>query len=447
MNIKQVDSPNRTDAVQKWLEGHQQDKHVKFSQNLTSTNKTNENETKRRSSSFNNQFNNKLISIDENNQQSDNLTTILNEKSIRKSNDLSNIIPNPQTLITDSRLYRSSNNDVLSLSTKISSSSLTPLTRSRQSSFSSNVHFERERERERTSSIVSSIESTPSYILSSINKDRLCSLELNSSLSEIDRKKFDDIRQLVPGEFENLVPILIKLGVLIIPKKFFEINNEDISGKDLIERHRLISLIKQYEDNIKHKEYIEYLYRSTSYDNYIYNNYLLRDKLSYKGQLALLSAYKDEIERELNKKIQHWKSISIENNRTNLSEYSYSTNRSSFISNSYQIRKKSIKNSLSSIKSSKDLLLTNNNYLLTIKLPDNIDQQWLNKSIAHSIEHSMILLDKIRSLSSNDFINIPYDYLFIQQNIYQKNQIDFVKSYKQWLLLCSILYTEHNLSF
>ncbi|CAF4024946.1 unnamed protein product, partial [Rotaria sp. Silwood1] len=103
------------------------------------------------------------------------------------------------------------------------------------------------------------------------------SLELNKSLSEIDRKKFDDIRQLVPDEFENLVPTLIKLGVIIIPKKFLEINTEDMSGKDLMERHRLISLMKQYDDNIKHNEYIENLYKSISNNDIINNNKLLRE--------------------------------------------------------------------------------------------------------------------------------------------------------------------------
>ncbi|CAF4000739.1 unnamed protein product, partial [Rotaria sp. Silwood1] len=171
-------------------------------------------------------------------------------------------------------------------------------------------------------------------------------------------------------------------------------------------------------------------------------NKLLRETLSYKGQLALILTYKDEIECELNKKIPHWKLITIENNQTNLSEYSYSTNRSSFISNSFQIRKKSHRNSSSSIKSTKDLsLINNNNYLLTISLPDHIDKQWLNKSIVHSIEQAMILLDKIRSLSSNNLTNISNNDLFIQQNIFHKDQIQFVKAFKRWTLLSSILYT------
>ncbi|CAF1059509.1 unnamed protein product [Rotaria sp. Silwood1] len=444
MNIKENDITYRTAAVEQWLQGNQHDKHVQFSQNLTSINQTNKSNktdhTKRASPYFNNQ-----VSIDENNKQID----ISNDKLLRKSNYLSNNIYNHQPLINDSRFYRSTNNDNLSQTT-IPLSSSTPLTRSRQSSFSSNTHYEHEhehqhqhqRERERTSSIGSSIESSPSHILSSVNKDRLSSLELNKSLSEIDRKKFDDIRQLVPDEFENLVPTLIKLGVIIIPKKFLEINTEDMSGKDLMERHRLISLMKQYDDNIKHNEYIENLYKSISNNDIINNNKLLRETLSYKGQLALILTYKDEIECELNKKIPHWKLITIENNQTNLSEYSYSTNRSSFISNSFQIRKKSHRNSSSSIKSTKDLSLINNkNYLLTISLPDHIDKQWLNKSIVHSIEQAMILLDKIRSLSSNNLTNISNNDLFIQQNIFHKDQIQFVKAFKRWTLLSSILYT------
>ncbi|CAF1015694.1 unnamed protein product [Rotaria sordida] len=434
MNIKQVDLQNRTAVVEQWLEGHQHDKHVQFSKNLTSFNQTNETKQER-SYSFNNQSNEKLYSIDENNQQ----LNISTEKSIIKSNDLSNIVYNRQSLITDSRLYRSTNNDALSQSTFRSPS---PLTRSRQSSFSSNPPIERDR----TSSILSSIESVPSFNLSSNNKDRLCSLEINSSLSEIDRKKLDDIRQLVPDEFENIVPKLITLGVIIIPKKFFEINCEDMSGKDLIERHRLISLIKKDEDNIKHKEYLENFYGSISYDDKIYQKTnMLRETLSYNGKLALLLAYKDEIERELNKKIPQWKLIPIDNNRTNLSEYSYSTNRSSIISNPYKTRKKSTIISSSSIKTTKDLSLNNNqNYLLTLSLPDHIDNQWLNKSVAHSIEQAMILLDRLRLLSSNNLTNISYDYSVVQQNIYDNNQIQFVKQFKRWLLLCSILYIEHN---
>ncbi|CAF1033959.1 unnamed protein product [Rotaria sordida] len=431
MNIKENDLFNRTVAVQQWVESSHHDKHVQFSQNLTSINKNNQ--TKQVSSSIYNKYNQNSVSIDGNN-QSGNI-----------SNDLSNIVyyDKHQPLTTDSRFYRTSYNDNLSQTTRLSSSP--SLIHSRQSSFSSNHHLEHEpqTERERTSSIVSSIESSPSYILSSVNKDHLSSLELNESLSEIDRKKFDDIRQLVSDEFENLVPTLIKLGVILIPKKFFEINTENMSGKDLTERHRLILLIKKDQENIKYKEYIENLYLSQSYDDNIINKRkTLRETLSYKGQLALLSTYQDEIECELNKKIPQWKLISFENNRTNLSEYSYSTNQSSFISNSFQLRKKSHRNSSVSIKSNKDLLLTNNqNYFLTLSLPQVIDNQWLNKTIVHSIEQAMILLDRIRSLSSNNLTNISSNHLFIQQNIFNKEQIDFVKAFKQWSLLISILYT------
>ena len=376
--------------------------------------------TKRRSTSINH------TSVS-NNQQLNSLPKISTETTMNHNRSRSYYIPIGAT--TETTLYRSANNRTLSISS-VASSSIAP---SRCSSFSSNMVSEHPH----APSIISSIEPPPSS-LSLTNKDRLTSLEYDSSLSEFDRKKLDDIRQLIPDEFEKLVPTLIKLGVIIFPKKFLENDKEEMSTKQLIERHRLISLIKKDEENREHQLYLEQIYGSVlPKDNVNHQYRLLRESLTFHGQQALLSAYKDEIERELNKKIKHWKLIPMQSMKTTFSENSYSTNKS----NPSQVRKKSVKIS-SSIKSSTDVSITSNYQLSEILLPDRIDIQWQRKSIVNIIEQGIDLLDKIRDLPATMLPNISSNELFIQDNIHDINKQNIVKAFKRWLFLWSTLYSE-----
>ena len=206
------------------------------------------------------------------------------------------------------------------------------------------------------------------------------------------------------------------MGVIIIPKKFFQINNEAITQKELIERHRLILLLKHDEERVQRQRYLDCLYGSVLLkDNIDHEDKLLRESLSLHGQLALLAAYKDTIEGELNENDKCWKSIPIQSNGINSFDCPYHAFKSLAGSDSFRTKRKS-NQTHSSIKSDTDLSLTTNNYLLKISLPDQIDKQWQRKSIVHVIEQGMDLLDIMRSLSSIKLLNI---YLFPSEQLIQ----------------------------
>lgn len=388
--------------IEEWLDA-ETNKHVQFSETLPLLNKPSK-------------------SV-KSNQSISNLTTSKKEESIRlpnifneTTNNPSKYIYNRSASITDTNLYRSSYNRSLSISTR---SSLSP-TNSRRSSLLSN----RVIKQINTPSIISSCGTN-----SSINKTQLPSLELNVLLDENDRKKLNKIHRLIPEEFEKLVPILFKLGLIIVPNYFFGDNQnyEQLTTKQLIERHYFISLIKKYEERLQHKIYLEHVYgNSLFYQN---NNHLLREILSYKGQLALINCYQDEIEYELNKKIPLWKTISLISIRDNVSEYSYSTKRSSLITNPSKYNKQAL-----SIQTNISLSLNKDDQLLA----NQIDNQWKRKSIPFFIEQGFILLDRIRLLVVPIFSDISSE----QLNIHQNNQINFVQAFKRWVFLWSTLYEQ-----
>ena len=393
---------NSHDVVEQWLDA-EANKHVQFSDTLPLLNKNTKSVESHKSVSH--------LSTS-NKEESIRLPII----STRTINNPSKYVYNRNIPITETNLYRSSYNRSLSISTISSLSS----TNSRRSSFQSNRIIKQGN----PTSIISS-----SRTNSSINKSRLSSLELNSLLNENDRKKLNKIYRLIPEEFEKLVPILFKLGIIIVPNYFFENNqnSEQLTTKQLIERYYFISLIKNYEQHLQHKVYLEHLYgNSLFYQN---NNHLLREILSYKGQLTLISCYQDEIEYELNKKIPLWKTIPMISIRDNYSEYSYSTKRSSLITNPSKYYKKSI-----SIQSNISLSLNKDDQLLA----DQIDYQWKRKSIPFIIEQGFILLDQIRLLTVPVLSSISSE----QLNIHQNNQINFVKAFKRWIILGSILYEQ-----
>lgn len=161
--------------------------------------------------------------------------------------------------------------------------------------------------------------------------------------------------------------------------------------------------MKIYEENLQYKTNLEHLYGSVLSDNQ-----LLRESLSFDGQLALIHAYQDQIERELNQKILSWKTSSF--------------------------RKKSLQNN-SSIKSNEHFLVKiDRNLFKEYFQPKQFDQQWQRKIIPFIIEQGFILLDQIRSLPSNILSNDDI------------NQINLVKAFKQWTFLWSNLYKKQNFS-
>jgi hypothetical protein len=105
--------------------------------------------------------------------------------------------------------------------------------------------------------------------------------------------RLNHIRQIIPDQFENLIPILYKLRIIIIiiiPKIFIQMNNSQLTNKQFIEPQIFILLMKKDQEYILHKRYLEHLNGTLlSEDNY----HSLREYLSFQGQLALLTIYKD----------------------------------------------------------------------------------------------------------------------------------------------------------
>ena len=166
---------------------------IQFSEDVSRARKSNElretyGKLQRSSASFNDSFN-QLSAIDEDYSQSNFLPTTSLEKVKKKPKNSLRVVYSFRTLTTESRFYCSTNYDRLSES---SIDSLSP-THSRRSSFSS--YATDAQHQQRAPLIVSSIDVASSTIFSSNNKNRLSSLEFNSSLSEFERKKLNDISQ------------------------------------------------------------------------------------------------------------------------------------------------------------------------------------------------------------------------------------------------------------
>ena len=232
--------------------------------------------------------------------------------------------------ILGARLYRSGSTKTLSTSSVTSLS----VPRTRYSSFVSNAP-----------SISQHIEAgTTITSSSSIRRDRsinFSSLEYDSSLSEYDQNKFDAIRLQIPDEFEQLLPILLKLGVILWPKKFFN-NHEQLTTKESKQRDRLLTILEKDQENFQRQRQLQCLYGNVlPNSDILHKHQSLRENLSFQGQLSLVAAYRDEIENELTKKIQHWRSIPMKTMRTSLSEMTNSTpHYSSILANTFHAKHK-----------------------------------------------------------------------------------------------------------
>jgi hypothetical protein len=314
----------------------------------------------------------------------------------------------PLATISEARLYRSNNDKTLSISSAGSSSR----TRQHHPSFVSTTPPNTQRQ--------SSIDISSSILSSSTIKDRsshFSLLEFDSSLSENDRKKFDDIRQYVPDEFDQLLPTLLKLGVVLWPTRFFD-SNEQLTNKETKQRRLLITILEKDHYVSQHQHHLHRLYGSVlPHNDILKKNHLLRENLSFQGQLSLLSAYRDEIEAELTKKIQHWRCIPMKAIRTN---YIDELNHRSSLMNKHKLH-----------QSYSNIYQLTIDELYSLTLPDKIDQQWQRKSLVKIIEQGMNILDQARKISLS---NIGNDCDFQRQ--------DLVRTFKRWLYLWSTLYTE-----
>lgn len=242
---------------------------------------------------------------------------------------------------------------------------------------------------------------------STSSKDRMkipsTFLHFHPSFNEFDRKKIEEIRQQLSDDFDEYLPILIRLGILCLSESFFHPR-----GKEWRQREHFIDILEKDYRNEQHQHHLERIFSLSCFgkDLSISMN-RLRENLSHQGQLSLLAAYRDEIENEFNKKIRSWKSIRM---------------KSMFFS--------SIDESSSRLKKFPKII--SQEEFPSIYRPDQFDSQWKRKLIGFIIEQGMKILDEVRNLpvirSSSD-----------QQNVIVE---ELVRKFKRWIFIWFTLFNE-----
>ncbi|CAF1362983.1 unnamed protein product [Adineta steineri] len=264
----------------------------------------------------------------------------------------------------------------------------------------------------------------------------LSALEYDSSLSESDRKKFDEILRLIPDEYEQLLPTLLKLGIVTWPKKLFD-NNEELTFNEKKQRDRLITIIDKDQEDSQRQRYLQRLYGNvSSVDDVLHKQHLIRANLSFEGQLSLLEAYRDAIEIELVKKIPNWKSIPMRILRPSLLDETGSIGRTSILGTTLHAKQKFLqRTSLRKPKMNSNVYQLTYEETFSLGLPDKIDDQWQRKSLVKIIEQGMNILDQIRKLSLNQDEDSDF------------NGHQIVRTFKRWLFLWSTLFIENKCLF
>ncbi|CAF3408385.1 unnamed protein product [Rotaria socialis] len=414
--------PDSNDIITKWLSVKPEpNKHVKFANSIEDKDEKTSQLTANETNSLSdiNQYVHAL-----------NLTPVNTPRS--ENNSKHELLDNGGTHSPTTgkvKLHRTDINRTLSVSTVTSSSLATRLYGSPVLPVVPSIYHR-----------ASSIDNSASITSSSTVKYRLLHLwllDLNASLSECDKKKFDDIREQVPDEFEQLLPALLKLGVLAWPKKIFD-QSEQLTAQEMSLREDLISIIEKDKQNLRRQHHLQHLYGSVApFDNVLHKNSSLRECLSFQGQLSLLEAYRDEIEKLLTKKIQYWISIPSKSSQASFLDETSSLYRSSTISSTWRAKTKF----LQTISSRKTRLNKNADpsmpdESLSLIVPDTIDYQWKSKLLAKVIEQGMDILDQVVQLPQSSLSN-QYDDTDL------KGQ-EIARKYKRWLYLWSTLYTEEQ---
>ncbi|CAF0964916.1 unnamed protein product [Rotaria sp. Silwood1] len=420
-NQQDLLTPDSNDAIEHWLLVQPEpNKRVQFANNINNNDETisrlNINKSESLSDINQHVHQSNLSPIHETQSENNNTNELLNKNGIHS------------TPIVKPKFYPSINNKALSISTVTSSSTAGSRTASFLPTTSSVDH--------RTTSI----DNSSSIISSSIMKYRLSNLsllEFNTSLSDIDKKKFNDIREHVPEEFEQLLPTLLKLGIIVWPKKFFD-KKEQLTLKEIRQRQNLISIIEKDEQNSKRQHYLQNLYGNIlPHDDILHKHHLLRENLSFHGQLSLLETYRDEIENLLTKKIPYWKSIPMKSIRTNFNDEINSLNHSLVIPATIRAKNKFFQAIVPrKTKSFSNIYSLTNDELFSLTFPDKIDNQWSRTILGKIIEQGMEILDQVRKLSQPSLLN-QYDQCDLKDQA-------IVRKFKQWLFLWSTLYTEEK---
>ncbi|CAF2935806.1 unnamed protein product [Rotaria sp. Silwood2] len=421
LNQEDLISPDSNDTIKSWLLLQPEpNKRVQFANNVNNNDETTSRLIINKTGS--------LSDIDQHVHQS-NLTPIHEIQSENNNDDNSLNNDDPYlTSILKPKFNRSLSNKSLSVSTATSPT----IAGSRISSFLSTTSSSDHR--------TTSMDNTSSIISSSTIKFRVSNLsllEFNTLLSECDKKKFNFIREQVPVEFEQLLPALFNLGVVLWPNKLFN-KKEQLTVKEMRQRQNLISIIEKDQQNSKRQRYLHSLYGDIlPLDDILHKHHLLRENLSFQGQLSLLETYRDEIEYLLTKKIQYWKSIPMKSNRTSFTDDASSINQFLSIPTTARTKNKSFElNSSRKTKPYSNMYSSTNNEVFSLILPDKIDDQWPRIILVKILEQGMDILDQVRKLPQSSLSN-QYDYRDFKEE-------EVVQTFKRWLFLWSTLYTEEK---
>ena len=231
---------------------------------------------------------------------------------------------------------------------------------------------------------------------------RFAFVELHSSLSEDDRKRLDEIRQQIPDEFERFLPTFLRLGLVLWPKQFFN-EEKQLTSQQIRQRDHFLDILEADRRDEQEHQQLQRLYGGISATRREMNPHLLRENLSHQGQLSLVAAYRDEIERELTAKIRYWKFIPMKPLRDNLSDDSLRV--SFFQPNSKKTKKPPM-----------------------IIVTDKLDEQWQRKVFGKIIERGMNILDDVRNVREH---NDP-----------REEQI--IRAFKRWIFLWTTLFQDEQ---
>ena len=278
----------------------------------------------------------------------------------------------------------------------------------------------------RTSSFLSESSSVATRTPSNVVPSRFSLLEVHSSLSEDERKRFEEIRQQVPEEFDRLLPTLLRLGLVLWPQQFFD-ENTQLTRQQIRQRQQFKAILDADQRQEEKNRQLQRLYggissRPTTSSNKT-QNHRLRENLSHQGQLSLAAAYRDEIETELTKKSRLWKSIPMRVLRASFSEESTRSSvprRVSFL--------EPLTPRLSSVQKKKSSLRVSR-YIRQGLVPDRLDEDWQRKLFGKIIEHGMTILDDARNLRD------PRQ---------EEEEEDVTRAFKRWIFLWFTLFHEED---
>ena len=254
-------------------------------------------------------------------------------------------------------------------------------------------------------------------------------LQINPKLSESIQKKIHEIRNQLPEEFDQLLPTLLELGIILWPKRWFD-RQEELTSKDLRQRQRFVSILEKHHQETQYLNNIRRLYgKNVVQVNDKKKIFLLRENLSHDGQLCLLSAYREEIEKELTKKVRLWKSFSMKSFLSSLSGESHLTNQSTYTNTIDPFRPILMAPRINSSLKTKQytniyLLIRNKNFMA--QFPEDVDEDWQRKLIGKIIEQGMKILDSARNLSFTQITSYEND---------ESREYQIVRAFKRWIFL------------